>query len=319
MTNTLTIPAKMPAAPQTEQFQREFVAGDTGDDVAKTQAMLQAFGMSIDEEELKDKKYGKSTEDAARNFIQQSTGNPILEMFANFFCQMFFHMSASEFLNPETSLGVPRANRNSHEPSPAEVGAIRAVWGDTKGIAGVATLAERYVGIRETGDNCGAAVQEFCGQVGAPWCGGFAHYVFEHSVPGVYDQKDFMLAKSFQREAAQYGAFRSPHGGYTPRVGDAVVFDRGGDKGHVGVVSSIENGKVIYVAGNDGDSVRERSFDINSPPRSFLGYSDTQTLAHAKGINLEKGQDAQLIATSTISTANRGPVAAHSDSAVRGG
>lgn len=64
--------------------------------------------------------------------------------------------------------------------------------------------------------------------------------------------------------------------GYTPTAGTIIFFDwpkNGGPDGisdHVGIVEKCENGVVYTIEGNSSDSVRQRSYDINST--SIMGY-----------------------------------------------
>ena len=171
---------------------------------------------------------------------------------------------------------------------------LKAIEAGTFGVGTerLVNLASNYVGMRATGTNTGAVVSHFCGAQGLPWCGGFAHYVAEHSIPGVYNQPNFMVALSYKQEAERFGAFRKPN--TMPKVGDMAVFSRvdplhptGGD-GHVGVVTRVDpDGTVSYVSGNSNNSVAVEHYNWRRPPSNLLGHSDTQNLAEKKGVKLE--------------------------------
>lgn len=185
------------------------------------------------------------------------------------------------------SYGTRSASGEARFSSEPEINAIVDGIGNKGSLNAVVDLANALAGQHETGNNGGAIVRAVMGYEGDPWCGGTVRFVFEKAgVTGLYDQGDYTSAKSYMREGKEHGAFRSKGSGYVPQPGDVVVFDRGGDKGHVGIVTSVENGTVTYVAGNDGDAVSVRSYSLNSPPAKLIGVTDTHALASAKGITL---------------------------------
>jgi uncharacterized protein (TIGR02594 family) len=172
-------------------------------------------------------------------------------------------------------------------------------------LAGVVNLANGLVGQHEVGNNGGAIVRATMGYTGDPWCGGFVRYTFEKAgVTGVYDQGDYRMAQSYMRIGQQHGAFRGPRSGYNPQPGDVIVFSssRGPGSGHVGIVTKNENGQITYVSGNDNDQVQPRTFSLNNPPGNTLGYTDTKSLARAKGKNLDLNLD-QVAQTNTPASA----------------
>lgn len=63
-------------------------------------------------------------------------------------------------------------------------------------------------------------------------------------------------------------------GGYTPKPGDIIFFDwadkHDGHADHVGIVKSVENGRVYTIEGNSNDSCKERNYDLNS--NEIRGY-----------------------------------------------
>ena len=59
-------------------------------------------------------------------------------------------------------------------------------------------------------------------------------------------------------KAERAGFYRKANSGYTPKVGDVVVWNYGGGKGHVGIVSKVNaDGSFKTVEGNCSNSVRE--------------------------------------------------------------
>lgn len=214
-------------------------------------------------------------------------------------------------LGQETARSLAGA---SELPSQGEVRSILASGDDRGAVA--AKMAEAFVGVKEVGNNGGAIVELCGGRQGDPWCASFINYVFDSAMPGVYNPENTAGAKAVGEYAGRYGAFRSAGSGYTPQVGDAIVFDRGSDptKGHVGIVTSVENGKVTYVSGNDGDAVRQREFSLNAAPGDLVGYADTNALARAKGIDIgpsRSGGGEPLVASSgmTVEEASLADVA----------
>lgn len=181
-------------------------------------------------------------------------------------------------------------------------------------LQGVVNFANALDGQREVGRNGGAIVRATMGYEGDPWCGGFVRYVFERSgVTGVYDQSDYRMARSYMRIGQQHGAFRGGQSGYQPQPGDVLVFSssRGPNSGHVGIVTAVNNGQITYVSGNDGDQVQARTFSAGRPPGNLLGYTDTQALARARGVNLERAPvvPAAAVSTGTNVTAPVAPAA----------
>jgi hypothetical protein len=165
------------------------------------------------------------------------------------------------------------------------------------GLQRAADIANGLVGMREQGGaNRGHIVRLVMGGYEGrrfEWCGGFAHYVMQQTVPGLYDDMENpYMALNYRNFAREHQAFReNPHA--LPNVGDLVVFERGGrGNGHVGVVTDVDagTGNVTYVSGNDNNMVRESSYNIDNPPSGrrsgLIGTVDTAALARARGVRL---------------------------------
>lgn len=180
-------------------------------------------------------------------------------------------------------------------------------------LQGVVNLANALDGQREVGNNGGAIVRATMGYTGDPWCGGYLRYTFEKAgVTGVYDQSDYRMARSYMHIGQRHGAFRGGQSGYQPQPGDVIVFSssRGPNSGHVGLVTAVNNGQITYSSGNDGDQVQSRTFSASRPPGNLLGYTDTQALARAKGVTLERAPTQQAAVTAGTSvTAPSAPAA----------
>lgn len=295
-------------------FKRDFVLGDTGEDVAKLHKMLDFLGFKASEEDVAKQRFGEATLAAAEKMREWMVDHPIIAFFANIILQFVFGNDAEE-VAPELRRGKSRPIRQYHSDTDPQLQSLEAVSTSKRGAAAAAELAARYLGQREIGDNAGPVVKYFNGSEGEPWCGGFVHKIMAKAIsPELYSQADFKRARSFEDEAARFGAFRKASQAYTPAVGDVVVFTRGGGNGHVGIVTEISvTGEVTYISGNDANAVRARTFDSKNPPQSLIGYSDTHALAKAKGIAMEPVTMA-FAASKTSIGATR-----HSDAAVRGG
>lgn len=297
-------------------FKRDFVLGDTGEDVARLHKMLAFIGFEAGEDDVKNKRFGESTLAAANKMREWMVDHPVIAFFAQIIMQFVFGSDVEE-ADPKLNRGASKPIRQYRMATDPELQALEAVSTSKRGLAGVAELASRYIGQRETGNNSGPVVKYFNDGVdGEPWCGGFVHKIMAKAIsPDLFSQNDFLRARSFEDEASRHGAFRKSSQSYRPNVGDVVVFTRGGDKGHVGIVSGVsENGTVTYIAGNDANAVRERSFDLKNPPQSLIGYADVQALAKAKGILIEAPSLAMVNPRTKM-----GAVSRHSDSAIRGG
>ena len=104
-----------------------------------------------------------------------------------------------------------------------------------------------------------------------PWCACFVSWVA--------DQAGFIEAGIIPKFAStsvgvQWFKARGQwqDGGYTPSPGDLIFFDWNGDgtPQHVGIVERVEGGTVHTIEGNSSDSVRRRSYALNS--NRILGY-----------------------------------------------
>jgi hypothetical protein len=263
----------------------------TADKVAQAQAILRNLGFEIAEEERTKKILGETTLKAMDDLRKLGDTNPLAKMVVTKLMKTLFGVDLDEVCGPDSE-GPGRSggggSGSQHYIHSAgrhldrsQLQAIAAVTPGT-GLDGVARLAAAYDGVHEEGDNQGPAVQLFCGTTGVPWCGGFAHYVLEQKLPGVYTQSNFLLARSFMEEGDKYGAF---HRDGAPHKGDVVVFQRGsGGSGHVGIVTDVAaDGTVTYAAGNTCDQVMAAKFNWHQPPADLLGHTDSKELAIAKG------------------------------------
>lgn len=127
--------------------------------------------------------------------------------------------------------------------------------------------AKSQIGVREaSGNNDGIPSQRFSGGRNQPWCADFVSWSFRqsgHPLPG--NQRRLASVSYMESQMKQAGKY---HQG-TPKAGDIIFFQTRGtsDSGpgrHVGIVDRVENGRVYTVEGNSGNSVRERSYPLDS-------------------------------------------------------
>lgn len=301
-------------------YYRDLGPGDSGEDVARAQRLLLELGYQISEDEKRKQQYGQSTAEAVQK-LRGDLSNPlvILKLLFDLLTgksdslEALLQVSAEdledEFIAPDgkpakgaffgfggadDALGTGRALKIGRTEQ-RNLDALKAFGDGLKSsdtAARTAELAERFLGQHEQGGNAGAIVQLVNGYAGDPWCGGFAHYVFQQTMPGVYNQANFRSARSYVEEGKKFGAFHARGSDYVPGIGDAIMFQRTGDpaKGHVGIVVGYnpQTHELRYIAGNDGNAVRERVIDLDEPPSRLLGFTDSHALAKAKGIDVTK-------------------------------
>lgn len=154
------------------------------------------------------------------------------------------------------------------------------------GTDGLLEHANRMVGLQENRDT--AAIQAVTGESGinpatTPWCAAWAMNMLEdHGVmdlDGLSNRNYCPTIKSWSQGKGTWGE----NGRYTPKPGDAILFDWEGDgtSDHIGIVEKIENGRVYTIEGNSSDSVKKNSYALGD--RRIDGY------VQSKG----KGQQAQ--------------------------
>ena len=99
-----------------------------------------------------------------------------------------------------------------------------------------------------------------------PWCAAFAiNLMKEHGVldtTGLSNPNYCPTIKSWSKGKGIFG----DNGRYTPKPGDAILFDWQGDgtDDHIGIVEKVENGKVYTIEGNSSDSVKRNVYPLGS-------------------------------------------------------
>ncbi len=182
-------------------------------------------------------------------------------------------------------------------------------FGASGGIgARIVESAQRYVGQTEIGgNNRGAIVQTSLRGTGhsegVPWCAGFATNCINEGARGVFGRDMVQTTAGVAASMADYrraGAFSAFNGSFDGvRPGDAVFFRRyaGGLQvgGHMGVISSVGDGRIGIIEGNvsvaggnqDGrgnDGVRSGTFSVDDlRARNIVGFGHNETRAMAMG------------------------------------
>lgn len=143
------------------------------------------------------------------------------------------------------------------------------------GVQGALDKARSMLGLQEGRDR--AKIQEVTGKSGinpstTPWCAAFAMNILKDA--GVLDLKGLSNRNycptivSWAKDKGIWGQ----RGSYTPKPGDAIMFDwgRDGTSDHIGIVEKVENGKVITIEGNSSNSVKRNTYELGSG--KIMGY-----------------------------------------------
>jgi cell wall-associated NlpC family hydrolase len=135
--------------------------------------------------------------------------------------------------------------------------------------AQIAALATTELGVAEQppGSNDGARIAQYrtatAGSGVGPWCAYFTSWVAAQAgVPVGPDGRGIGYVPTVKQWAEQTGRY-IPAGSAPARVGDLVVFDRGGDGvlDHIGVVTGTSpDGSIRTVEGNSSDRVSARTY-----------------------------------------------------------
>ncbi|GMU56381.1 MAG: hypothetical protein AMXMBFR33_55270 [Candidatus Xenobia bacterium] len=148
------------------------------------------------------------------------------------------------------------------------------------GVEGMLDKARSMIGMHENRDT--SAIQSVTGKSGinpasTPWCAAWAmNLLKDHGVlnlDGLSNRNYCPTIKSWAQNKGIWGN----RGQYNPKPGDAILFDWQGDGtvDHIGIVESVNGGKVTTIEGNSSDSVKRNSYDIGSSKIS--GYVITGT------------------------------------------
>lgn len=98
------------------------------------------------------------------------------------------------------------------------------------------------------------------------WCADQCGYIKAGTVP------KFSYCQTGKEWFVDAGRFEDASSSYTPKPGDIVFFDWGGDGhvDHVGIVEFVKDGSVHTIEGNNGDAVRRDDYRLDSSV--LVGY-----------------------------------------------
>ena len=145
----------------------------------------------------------------------------------------------------------------------------------TPGTEGMLDKARGMLGMTEGGNT--QQIMSITGKSGinpasTPWCAAFAiNLMKDHGVLDTTGLKNPNYCPEIHRWAQEKGKFGA-RGQYTPKPGDAILFDWGGDgtDDHIGIVEKVEGGKVYTIEGNSSDAVKRNVYDLGST--KIAGY-----------------------------------------------
>lgn len=167
-------------------------------------------------------------------------------------------------LEPE-ALPASRGRGRIEDTSVPDAGPTRARAAAIQGPQGFQQVTSRLLGMKEGRDS--AALSSFLKNSAGinidpsvtPWCAAFVNGVL--GIQGIKGTGS-LAAKSFLNFGTETD---------NPRHGDIVIFDRGGDKGHVGFFQGYDaNGNILVLGGNQG---RAGEVSISAQdPKKLLGF-----------------------------------------------
>lgn len=143
------------------------------------------------------------------------------------------------------------------------------------GVDGMLDKARSMLGLHEGRDR--AAIQSVTGKSGinpstTPWCAAFAmNMLKDHGVLDTTGLSNPNYCPTIKNWASGKGIYGG-NGQYTPKAGDAILFDweKDGTSDHIGIVEKIENGRVFTIEGNSSNSVKRNSYPLGD--RRIDGY-----------------------------------------------
>jgi hypothetical protein len=135
------------------------------------------------------------------------------------------------------------------------------------GTAALLDDAGKMVGLHERSDT--KELMKITGESGinpatTPWCAAFAiNMMKDHGVldtTGLSNPNYTPTIKSWAQDKKIWGE----SGKYTPKPGDAIMFDwqNDGKVDHIGIVEAVKNGKVYTIEGNSSDSVKRNTYSL---------------------------------------------------------
>jgi hypothetical protein len=205
------------------------------------------------------------------------------------------------------SSGGAVASSGSSGSSGASVAPVGGSSG--KATPGAKSMLERagaMVGMGESSNR--DEIMKITGQSGidpstTPWCAAYAMNLIEDhglaNLDGLSNRNYCPTIESWAREKGIYGTPDK----YTPKPGDAILFDWEGGKGetdHIGLVEKVKNGKVYTIEGNSSDSVKRNVYDLGDSV--IDGYVVTKDKKEKKAASSSKGSGKSSTSSSSSSS-----------------
>ena len=166
-----------------------------------------------------------------------------------------------------THSGAPGGGSSS---GPGSGGGFTPTGPVAPGVDGMLDHARSMLGLHEGRDR--AAIQRVTGKSGinpstTPWCAAFAmNMLKDHGVLDTSGLSNPNYCPTIKNWASSKGIY-GKNGQYTPKPGDAILFDwqaNGREADHIGIVEKVENGRVYTIEGNSKDSVKRNSYPVGS-------------------------------------------------------
>jgi len=115
--------------------------------------------------------------------------------------------------------------------------------------------------------------------VDEPWCADFVSWVYNSvglpfdnpnsgswRIPGVFTLEDYFRSAHM---------FHSPDAGFTPQLGDVVLYDSTTSKvwgGHTNIVLSVDSGQLTTIGGNQPGGITITTYALTDPELGIRGY-----------------------------------------------
>jgi hypothetical protein len=138
--------------------------------------------------------------------------------------------------------------------------------------------ANRMVGLQEDRDT--GAIESVTERSGinpaqTPWCAAWAMNMLDmHHVLDLSGLGNRNYCPTIESWAKGKGIWEQ-HGRYTPKSGDAILFDwnNDGTPDHIGLVENVSGGQIHTIEGNSSDMVKKNSYSLGDA--HVLGYLKT--------------------------------------------
>jgi len=129
----------------------------------------------------------------------------------------------------------------------------------------VVEVARSQIGKGEIGgDNRGPQVKKYTKGKEVPWCAGFVSFVLAKGKGwDLYHLRALSFWEDHRLNRVKF-----------PKPGDVIVFKRGYGKGHVGIVETVDKGKITTIEGNVGPypaRVKRKTYQIGNI-KNLIGF-----------------------------------------------